>query len=290
MNADLRPRCMSLPRTLLLPAGLALVLLPALAACGSNGTTPGGGDDVQGAPQSKPPAAATYVVTGVTDGGEKRDLAPGSEIRFTLDGKTFGISAGCNSMGGAYTLDGTRLTVTGIGGTDMGCDQALMDQDTWVAGLFDEPVQLTTGKEASIISGDVVLALAPREEVHPDKPLAGTYWQLDGITTGSGPDGMSSSVPGDVVAWFRIDGDQVLLFDGCNGGGGTVTVSGDSVTWGDLATDKRACLGDADQVAAAVQAVLTGTSTYAITEDSLTLSADDQGLTFRAVAEKPATR
>lgn len=254
-------------------AVLGLVLL----SCGDrSGTDPAG-------PRSGSLADVTYVVTGVTEAGEPRSLVEGSEIRLRFEGGRLGISAGCNSMGGSYTLDGTRLSVSGLSMTEMGCDAPLMEQDSWVAGLFERDVQLTTGADAALISGDVVLTLADRKEVAPDEPLVGTTWTLDSIGTG-GADGAVSSVPGAVPATltFQDDG-TVSVFDGCNQGAGPATVIGATIAWGTIGFTRKGCVDPGVQeVVEAFGEVIVGESTYLLEEKTLTVTTGDRFLGFRA--------
>ncbi len=270
-----RPTAMTNLRLLaasLVFAVLGLVLL----SCGDRGgadTGPTAGNDLD----------VTYVVTGVTVGGAPHALVAGSQIRLTFDGDRLGITAGCNTMGGTYTLDGTRLRVSDLAMTEMGCEAALIEQDTWVVGLFERDVQLTAGTEPTLISGDVVLTLADREQVSPDKPLLGTTWTLDAIGVG-GDEGAVSSVPAGVVATVRFGaGGTVQVRDGCNGGDGAAAVAEDTITWGDRSSDLRACPEPGiATVVEAFAAVLDGTTTFAIEEKSLTITRGDRFLSFRA--------
>lgn len=254
------------------------VLGVVLLSCGDRDDAPGPGTE-----PGQTRLDVTYVVTGVTDGGEPRSLVQGSEIRLRFDGDRLGISAGCNAMGGTYTLDGTRLTVSALSMTEMGCDAPLMEQDTWVAGLFERDVQLTRGAEASLISGEVVLTLADREQVSPDRPLVGTKWVLDSIGS-DGADGAVSSVPAGVTAWITLGRDGTFTVnDGCNGGGGNWVDDTDAVIFSDLVTDLRACVDPAVQeVAAAVRKVLDGTVGFVLEERALRLSGPGGHLGFRA--------
>lgn len=253
----------------------ALALIVVLGAlvfgCGSDGA-----DDVGSRP-SVTSRDATYVVTGVTEKGAKRALVPGSEIRLTFAGDQLGITAGCNTMSGMFRLDGTRLTVEGLASTEMGCEQALMAQDAWVAGLFAEPVQLNVGNDAAIISGDVVLMLTDREIASPDLPLVGTRWDLDTLIDGD----VASSVPAGADGFLRIEGTQVSLKDGCNSGAGTVEISGDMLVVDQLSRTKKLCRGTAE-VEDAFAAVLDGAASYKIEENRLTITHDDRGLGFRS--------
>lgn len=127
----------------------AVLLLP--AGCGDQDGTAGRPDPLDG---------RTFVVTGVTVAGEPYAVVPGTQVRLAFADGTLGISAGCNRLSGDYRLDGDRLTVGPIGGTEMGCARELMDQDAWVAGLFAGPVEV--GADAgTLTAGDTVLTTSP---------------------------------------------------------------------------------------------------------------------------------
>lgn len=257
------------------------VLLLVLAGCGDEG----GGTPLT--PVDTGPDGTTYVVTAITEAGTPRPLVEGTEIRLGFDGGQLSITAGCNSMSGRYELSDGTLTVESLATTEMGCDPARMDQDTWVAGLFARPVELRTGADASLTSGDVVLALADREQVAPDEPLEGTKWLLDSIGAG-GPDGAVSSIPAGVVAHLTFEGGQAHVYDGCNEGSGPGRIDGDLIEFGDRVQTLRACLDDRQTVADAFAEVLTGETTYTIEEKSLRITRGDATLGFRSVAEFPA--
>jgi heat shock protein HslJ len=255
---------------------VGVVAVCALAAgCGEETGDDGdaGGDDVSLL------SGRTLVVTGVTNDGKPHSLVSGSQVRFTFDDKTMGITAGCNNLSGDYALDGDRLTVGPIGGTEMGCPAPLMDQDSWLAGLFEGPVTVG-GDPLTFRAGSVVLTVADRENVSPDLPLAGTRWRVDGLVSGDAV----SSVPGGAEAWLEIAEDgTVRVNTGCNQGSGSVTVGDGTLTFEPLATTRRACADDAaQQVEKAVLAVLDGETTYDIVERSLSITKGQTGLGFRA--------
>jgi len=260
---------------------LALVAIgasTALGGCGdsgSRGVTPGSGDALAG---------TTYVVTAVTEAGRPRDLVEGTEVRLRFDGERVVLTAGCNTMAGSYRRTGAGLTVHDLSMTDMGCDQARMDQDAWLAGLFAGPVELATGDHAALTSGDTVLTLADRRVVSPDLPLEGTWWQLDTLADGE----VASSVPSGVVAYVRIRGSSVEVYDGCNSGSGPVEVGAGHLVFGDRVTTLRGCLGPGGVVADTVAAVLSGHTTFHIEERTLQITRGDRTLGFRAVDEPPA--
>ena len=255
----------------------AIIAVCALAAgCGDETA-----DDAAGGNDVSLLAGRTLVVTGVTDDGKPHDLVPGSQVRFTFDDKTMGITAGCNNLSGDYDLDGDRLTVGAIGGTEMGCERPLMDQDTWLAGLFEAPVTVG-GDPLTFRSGRVVLTVADREDVLPDRPLVGTRWRVDGLVSGDAV----SSVPSGVEAWLEIAEDgRVTLNTGCNQGNGTVAVGDATLTFGPLATTRKLCKfanNGGQEVEQTMLAVLDGETTYDIVEQSLSITKGQKGLTLRA--------
>lgn len=267
-------------------AALLVLAATLVASCGSSGE-----DSAQPratAPSASDPLEATYVVTGVTEDGKPRSLVKGSEIRLAFADGQLRITAGCNSMSGAYRLDGTRLSVESLATTEMGCPQPLMEQDTWVAGLFADPVQLSTGTDAAIISGGVVLALADRETVSPDKKLVGTRWVLDTIGSSSddesSSDGSASSVGQGVEAYVVLKADGTVdVHDGCNGGSGSAVVAGDTITWGQRSQTLIGCTDPAvEQTQDAFARVLEGETRFRIDEKTLTVTKGGRFLGFHA--------
>lgn len=130
-------------------AGLMLA-----AACGNGGTT-------RAIPGDAPPGVA-----GSSD-------SPASQ-------RSVGADAGCNSLGGEYEMEGDRLVVEGLAGTDMGCEPGLMEQDEWLVDLLTAgPVLALDGDRLTLTSGDTVVSLVDEESVVVDRPLRGTRWVLE---------------------------------------------------------------------------------------------------------------
>ena len=156
-----------------------------------------------------------------------------------------------------------------------------MAQDDWlVTMLGSEPKLTLNGDELTLTSGETVISLLDAEVAEPDQPLAGPTWTLTSLITGDAV----SSVPEGVIAniTFNDDG-TVAINPGCNSGGGTYAVDGDSISFSDLITTEMACLGPAMDVEAAVIAVLSADEiTFAIDASTLTLMATDIGLQFTA--------
>lgn len=254
--------------------------LAAVALAAGCGAETGDGDADARSGGRTPIEGRTLVVTKVTDAGRPHEIVPGSQIRLELSDGSLRLHAGCNHLSGDYEIDGDTITVGPVGGTEMGCPPTLMAQDTWLAGLFAEPVAVGESP-LTLTAGDVVLELADRESVSPDVPLTGSAWQLESLGNG----GSVSSVPSGVRAELVIAEDgSVRLETGCNQATGTVEVDGDVISWGALAVTRKGC---ADPAAGAVErqvlGVLAGDTTYRIEEQSLTITNRDAGtLGYRA--------
>ena len=236
---------------------------------------------------SEPPAGfdgRTFLSVGVTDDGEPRPLVPGTRIQLRFDGPNLGANAGCNHMGGNYRIDGDRIAFTGGGMTEMGCDDARHAQDDWLMTFLGAgPTYQLNGHDLVLTSGATVITLVDEEVANPDRQLTGTTWTLSTIFSG-GPDGVAMSIPDGVVATliFNEDG-TVHVSPGCNQGGGSYTVEGDAITFGDITLTLMACGGAQGQVESDVLTVLgAGTVQYAIDAGSLTLETADGGLQFSA--------
>lgn len=248
-------------------AVLAAALSSILTACA--GATPA------------PPTLAgrTFLSTGV-DG---RALVAGSRIQLRFaDGADLGASAGCNTIGGTYRLDGNVLVVTAGGMTEMGCDPERHQQDDWLAAfLSSRPTFSLDGNDLTLGSGGTTIRLLDREVAEPDLPIAGPVWTLDSIISGDAV----SSVPGGVVATLTVHPDgTVELSPGCNGGSSTITTQGDQLRFGPILTTKMACQGPAGDVERTVLGVLGGGPlTFSIDASVLTLrDPNGNGLGFRA--------
>lgn len=260
---------------------LAGVAALALGACGNGATNdPGAGsslawDDLSG---------RTFVTTDVTKGGTPYALVKGSKVRLTFTDDGVSANAGCNTMSGKAHLDGDVLVLDGpLAMTEMGCDAPLMKQDTWLAAVLADSPDLTVDADAlSVVTDSYGLSMIDEETVNPDQPLVGTAWTLTGMSSGTGDDATTSTVPEGVTATMRFEEDRVAGSDGCNRFTGGYTIDGDTITFTNVATTKMACIGPADEVERTVLSVFAEPMTFTIDGDQLTLAATDQGLTYTA--------
>jgi heat shock protein HslJ len=258
---------------------LALPLLLVASGCGDDGAAP------KTVGRTVPVLDGTsWIATTITEHGQPRAVVPGSQIRVEFTDGNISVNAGCNGMGGEYSLSEEAELRTGtLSGTMMACDQPLMDQDQWLSGtVFAEPLVASVDGDTLTLSREgLELVLTDRAVVAPDVLLEGTTWQLDGISSG---DSVSSVPAGVTTPTFVFASDGTVTLDtGCNGGRSTATVSGSTITFGPVMTTKMACADKAGrQTEAAVLAVIDGAVEWSITEKTLTLTKADHGLVYRA--------
>ena len=216
----------------------------------------------------------TFLSTSV----EGHVLVPDSTVRMSFQGGQLGISAGCNHMGGAYSILEGQLKTGQMMMTEMACKEPLMAQDTWVGSFVDDAAVKLAGDTLTLSNGDVTMTLRDREVADPDRPLQGTRWVVDGIIAGD----TVSSVPEGVTASVTIANDQLMVQIGCSGGVALVQVTTTAMTIGQIAPMQSGCAPDGSAFQKAVWAALSGQVDYKIEADSLTLTAGPAGLTLRA--------
>ena len=215
---------------------------------------------------------STFTSTSVTG----HDLVPGSTVRLSFEDGQLGVSAGCNQMGGGYSLVDDRLQIDGaMRSTEMACDPPLMDQDTWLAGwIADGPSWQLDGDTLTLTGGDVVMELV-------DETAGATIegaWELETIVSGDA----ASSVPADVeTPTLEIIGDEVSVFTGCNRGGATIEAADGTLTFGPMRLTRMACPDPAMQLEGTVAATLEGTVPYTVTAERLTIGDDGAQLVWR---------
>jgi heat shock protein HslJ len=222
-----------------------------------------------------------FLSVRVMEGDAERPLVEGTRIRLSFRDGDLGASAGCNSLGATYRMDGDLLVVDGGTMTEIGCDEALQAQDDWLFDfLASRPTLALSGSDLSLAGGGAVIELQDREVADPDRPLVGQTWTLDTIMGGEA----ASSVPGGVEATldFAADG-SVVVNAGCNFGEGRYAIEGDRIRFDGLALTDRACDGPPMLVEAAVLDVLGADAIrIEIDADALMLTAGDAAIGLRA--------
>lgn len=84
----------------------------------------------------------TFRSTSISVNGKRYLLASKTPISLRFEEKTISVSAGCNSLGGKYTLSKGSLKTQTLFSTKMGCTEKLMNQDIWLNQLFSSNPKL----------------------------------------------------------------------------------------------------------------------------------------------------
>ncbi len=243
-------------------AAIALLALAGLtfAACGSDddGAASGGltAADLDG---------RTFVSTEVTG----YDLVEGTAINMTFLADAMSVSGGCNSMNGGFEIGDGVLTAGPFAATMMACEQALMDQDTWLNEFLSSlPTIELVDETLTLAGGDTTITL---DELQPSA-LVDTTWTVTGTVANEAV----SSVPMDSTASIMIaPDDSVSVNTGCNTGSGTVEISDTTLTFGPIAITKKACPPEQTALETSVLSVLQGEVTYEIDGSNLSLRSGD---------------
>jgi heat shock protein HslJ len=248
-------------------AGAGLLL--ALTGCG--------GESAAGGSLS----GKTYLSTSITQDGKPKQLAAQTRVKlqFTEDGRLI-ADAGCNTMQATVSTDDGKLTLKEPPAmTTMGCPDGRGDQDGWLSNLLQtKPAWKLDGSTLTVVAGSTTIALTDQAAAAPDLALDSTKWTLDGVVSQD----TVGHLAGGEQAWITFNGERVTGFTGCNSLNGTVARGKTTVTFGELATTRRACAGSAGAVEKALVGGLKGEMTYKITSNRLTLSLPNSGLTFVA--------
>jgi len=247
---------------------LTLLVSCALVGCGSSQST--GGTTASTSPGSSPEAGRTYLSAEVTG----HELVANTTISISFDTRgTLSVQAGCNSIGGSYSVVSGTLRVDALSQTEMGCAPELMSQDEWLVALLTARPSLTVGATTLEISGPTgTITLLDKKVAQPDAALVGTRWLVDTIIQGDVASTPPQGAVGSILFW--IDGRLAVSF-GCNTGAGRFTVSGDSVAVTPIVITQNVCTAEqTNRLETPILAALTGTVHFEINGDALTLTAE----------------
>lgn len=246
-----------------LAAGLALLFVVSLASC-----------------QAAPTLTLNereFLSNGITDGGAAFQLVPGTRVRIGFTPTRMTASAGCNTFGATYRIDGGRLVIDGGAMTEMGCDNGRNQQDQWLfTFLGSKPAATLAGTDLTLDNGRTIMRLVDRTIAEPDLNIVGPTWTVTSTIDGDAV----ASVPAGVTATLKFGDDgSVEVNAGCNRGRGSWTAQGAGITFHEVALTKMACEGPAGAMETAVLAVINAGSVQAtIRANVLTLQAGGRGL------------
>lgn len=234
-------------------------------------------------PSTSTPMGKTYLSTEAT----ARQLVPKTRIRLEfarMPNKNEGgprvydvlrADVGCNSMGtavaaGELLADG-MLWIDGLGGTEVGCQPPLRDQEEWLKTfLTSRPSWHVNGDQLTLASGGTTITLLDRKIAEPDFPLDGIRWNV--VTTITNADlRQGHHLPEQV--WISFDGGHLTGWSGCNELSGTVIRNNTELNFSEVATTDHACTPETAALHAAILATLGPAVAYTIDHNRMTLLA-----------------
>lgn len=130
-----------------LPGLVLLALVLAASACGD--------DDGGSSADTTASSATTEDLDGrsfVSTGSTGYELVADTTVTLAFADGQMSVQSGCNTQNGGYEVNDGQLALTSeLASTMMGCEQALMDQDQWVAQfLGDDPEVILEGDRLTL--------------------------------------------------------------------------------------------------------------------------------------------
>lgn len=250
---------------------VAAAVTLSLAGCGDTGSGAGAVAD------------GTYLAADTSTFA----VVPGTRVTVVVDGTRLGASAGCNTLGGSWRLDGDRLVVDDLAATMMGCAPDLADQDARLgAVLTSRPVVAASADGFTLTADDATtLVLVDRRVADPDVPVTQTPWQLTTVTTA---DAATSAAGFDTVV-VRLDAGVLTVTTACATGSTTYVPAGvDTYDVAPLELTDTASPGDGDCTDGVLEAqqalvdVLAGRVTATVEARTLAIAGDGMTLGFVA--------
>ena len=262
-------------RSVLAPAVLVLALVACGGAAGS--AAPSNAADPGETPVAGDPGGAWQLVAGSV-GGRPLVLPADRPVTFVVDGSQVGGQSGCNQYFGELSVVDGRVAITGLGGTEMGCEAPIMTLEAaYLEGLAGVRVATIRG-DTLLLGGDAVELQFERLPPPPTADLVGTEWILDGLVLG---DAVASTIGEPATLVLAADG-TLAGSTGCRTLSGRYTLSGDRVTITDFEAHGECAGGPADQDAHVV-GVLEAGFDATVDGQGLTLTgAGGNGLVYRA--------
>lgn len=177
-------------------------------------------------PTISAPGAALEGTEWILQVMQGRPLVEGSRISLEIQDNQAGGLAGCNSYGGGYTIDGSRLRLEELAITAMLCEgQALMAQESHYMNLLTEyavhnAVAFTVVEEPAGVRlelrdnlGAPLLVYRQKEALAMDAvDLIGTAWELENWENSAVP---AEPAPAGQPVLMFVSESEVIGFAGC---------------------------------------------------------------------------
>ncbi len=242
----------------------------------------------------------SYSATALTQDATSLAIIENTRIDLTLEDDTISFSTGCNSAGGSYEIIDNKLATTGLSQTQIGCDQALTQQENFVTALISGAPTVDLQSDMLTLTNDSGEVTFTRQDGDA-LSLIDTKWVATSFLEGNTASTLPTTEPGHLTFIQDETGASLKGFDGClltegavtiNNGktGGPIVTSGDGeITFGIItskppAEDHVACAYDERKYAGTFTKLFDAQKvSYTIEADTLTLlDKDGSGIAFTA--------
>lgn len=266
-------------RTSLRRAVVAVASAGLLAGCGTD-TGSGGAPSGSGTATEVIDLAGSWHLQAGADPAGDLPLDGAPAVTLIVDGATVSGTSACNSYSGDVSVEAGGVAVTGLGGTEMACEPAVMElEQRYLAALESMDRARRSADTLTLTGSDATLTFSLDPPV-ADARLTGTTWRLESLVDG---ESVSSTEPGGLLV-LSNDGTW-RASSGCGDLRGGYRLSGSTVT----VTERRVQVADGacSELALAqhaqVAGVLSGSFEVAVDGDRLRITAaDGRGLEYRA--------
>ncbi len=265
-------------------AVIVLVVIGAVALRGDTDSdlvagTPDGGQDGAVGSDEAGLIGSSWTLTSGTGPEGPVPIVPDWPITLTFDVDTLGGTAACNGYGGEYSIDGDRISLGGLGHTDMGCDGAVMaSQSAFLAAVTEVDQVLISGSTLTLTGPGTELVFSLDAPV-PVAELVGQLWLLDTLIDGE----TATTVRGDPATLLLRTGGAINGSTGCRSLSGEYVINGSQVLFTTFSAGGD-CPSELSKQDSHVVGVLGDGFTAAIDGQRLTVTSAG-GLGYRAITE-----
>ncbi|PZS31289.1 MAG: hypothetical protein DLM58_12020 [Pseudonocardiales bacterium] len=224
----------------------------------------------------------------------KASVVGGAPFMIDDKGQLTGTD-GCNNLGAHVTISGDTINIGAVVTTEMACastDRKFAAQVTRLDKVLSGTLQWSIKGDELTLSrnGTTVLVYraAPPPTTDP-KAVVAVGWRLSAVTQ-DGPNSSSgTSVAADVPLKFDGNG-RFTASDGCNSGGGAVTITAGKMVFSGYVSTRMACTNvDATQMRVFAK-IFDGEVSWAIKDGELTITKAGVGsLIYAQPAALPTT-
>jgi heat shock protein HslJ len=198
------------------------------------------------------------------------DIEGGGTLFF--DEKNVSLSAGCNTLFGAVTIEENTLIFSIIATTLIACPEAEGNREQELATILDGATLTyeVIENKARLVnsSGELALSL-----IRPENVDLVNVWELTSIRT---ENAISSSILDEGTGiTFKADG-SVEILTACNGGGGKYTVKDNTISFEEIAFTEKGCEQERMIREQEYTQALSQINSYSILRKTLSLQKDDE--------------